>query len=169
MWIFNFKIIFKTWFTFFFTKIEKKWSFYSSNYVTWILQATFTPALLGATIKVSLWLVSSDCNLCRKNISEGKGVLCEVLWFFWGFYDIFVDLSERKKKLFWSGVFLTFFSQQPNGNRLQFPFNGYLSSTCCFGTHMKPNVTVIYSLICEWDYLINWNLSQCLLFIVYCL
>ena len=121
--------------------------------------------------KIHLWLVLTDCNFSRKNVFQWKGVLCEVSWFFfWGIYNTFVDLSERKKItetfLVWSVsetfVFLINIMLISSNSLLTtpLPLNVVLEQ-------MKPHVILIYSLIFAWNYLIDWNLSQCLLFIIW--
>ena len=70
-------------------------------------------------------------------------------------------------KMDWSGLF----------QRLNFLINRMLVSSNFLLTtpstlnlvldHMNSHVILIYCLICEWDCLMNGNLSQGLLFIVY--
>ena len=72
--------------------------------------------------------------------------------------------SQVKKKITETVLVCLFHQQDVNRFWLPlttpFPLNVNLE-------RMKPHVILIYSLICEWNYLINWNLSQCLLFIFY--
>ena len=112
-----------------------------------------------------LQLLQEKCFPQKRNFVWSIMILLRLLRYFCG------SQSEKKKRtetvLAWS-VSEICFSHQQNVNVKGSTFlltTPSLLSLVLEGK--KPHEILFYSLVCERDYLMNWNLSQRLLFIVY--